>query len=513
MDQQDLLAELHRRSDGAIVAFKPDQWRVIDALITGTGPVLLVQSTGWGKSLVYFAATLALRRAGAGPTLLISPLLALIRDQVRAASRLGLAAESLTGENPEHWERITGALARDAVDLLLVSPERLASDAFASSRLAAVLGRVALFVIDEAHCISDWGHDFRPDYQRIHRLLATRMPPGVALLATTATANQRVAADVAVQLGAATRIVRGPLSRGSLRLQAIALPSRADRYAWLADTLPVLAGSGIVYALTTREADRLAGWLQRCGLAVASYHARIGDGCGLDAAEHRRRREDDLLSNRLKALVATTALGLGFDKPDLAFVIHHQRPPSILQYYQQVGRAGRALESAWGVLLAGAEDEGIVGSFIANAFPLPADIDAVLAALDAAAARGLTLPELAAATDLPDDEVERVLRLLAAADPPPVLRAGSRWSPGGVPYRPDPARIAELTRLRRQEWRRMKAYGQSWGCLMRFLVRELGDHEARRCGRCANCLGRPLLATRPRRAGVTAARDWLETPA
>ncbi len=508
MDQQSLLDELRKRSGGSIGAFKTDQWRAIEALGHGTAPVLLVQRTGWGKSLVYFAATLALRRAGAGPTLLISPLLALIRDQLRAASALGLAAESLTGENREHWDRITGALVHDAVDLLLVSPERLGSDAFVSDRLAGVLGRVALFVIDEAHCISDWGHDFRPDYQRIRRLLAARLPPGVALLATTATANDRVAVDIRTQLGPATVTIRGPLSRESLRLQAIPMPARADRYAWLADTLPRLPGSGIVYTLTTHEADRLAGWLCRCGLAAEPYHARIKDGCGVEAAEHRRRREDALRSNRLKALVATTALGLGFDKPDLAFVIHYQRPASILQYYQQVGRAGRALDSAYGVVLAGREDAGIVESFINNAFPSQAEVRAVLAVLEAGAS-GLTLSQLETATDLPEDEVDQMLRQLAVGCSPPVRRIGSRWASSGLPYRPDLAHIASLARVRRQEWVRMKAYLRTWGCLMRFLVRDLGDGEAGRCGRCANCLRRPLLATRPHTASVQAARAYL----
>ncbi len=508
MEQQDLLAELRRRSGGQIVTFKADQWRAIEALCHGTVPVLLVQSTGWGKSLVYFAATLALRRKGAGPTLLISPLLALIRDQLRAASALGLVAESLTGENAGEWERITAALAGDAVDLLLVSPERLGSEAFLSGRLSGMLGRVALFVIDEAHCISDWGHDFRPDYQRIRRLLAARLRPEVALLATTATANDRVAADVAGQLGAATRTLRGPLSRESLRLQAITLPARADRYAWLADTVPGLPGSGIIYTLTTHEADRLAGWLRRCGLTVDPYHAKIADGCGLEAAEHRRRREEALRSNRLKALVATTALGLGFDKPDLAFVIHVQRPASVLQYYQQVGRAGRALESAYGVLLAGREDAGIVESFIANAFPLEDEVRAVLAALTGAPS-GLTVAHLEATTELPGAEIDQMLRRLAAADPPPVSRVGSRWALSDVPYRPDPARITELARHRRREWGRMTAYLRTWGCLMRFLVRDLGDHQAGRCGRCANCLGRPLLPTRPQRSSVAAAQAYL----
>ena len=341
MDQADLIAVLQHRSRGAITAFKPDQWRAVEGLCRGTAPSCWCKEPG-GESLVYFAVTLALRQIGAGPTLLISPLLALIRGSNSGASALGLAAESITSENTSHWDRISAALARDAVDLLLISPERLGSEAFLSNRFSATLGRVALFVIDEAHCISDWGHDFRPDYQRIRSLLTARLPSKVALLATTATANNRVTADIEAQLGPATRTIRGPLGRESLQLQTISLPTRAARYAWLADILPQVSGSGIIYTLTTREADRLAGWLRRCGLAVEPYHAQITDSGGLEASMHRQRREEGLRTNRLKALVATTALGLGFDKRDLAFVFHYQRPASLLQYYQQVGRAGRA---------------------------------------------------------------------------------------------------------------------------------------------------------------------------
>ncbi len=508
MDQTDLIAALQHRSQGAITTFKPDQWRAVEGLCHGPAPILLVQRTGWGKSLVYFAATLALRQAGAGPTLLISPLLALIRDQIRAASALGLVAESITSENAEHWDRISAALARDAVDLLLISPERLGSEAFLSDRFSGMLGRVALFVIDEAHCISDWGHDFRPDYQRIRRLLTARLPPKVALLATTATANDRVTADIEAQLGPTTRTIRGPLGRESLQLQTISLPTRAARYAWLADVLPQVPGSGIIYTLTTREADRLAGWLRRRGLAVEPYHAQITDSGGLEASAHRQRREDGLRSNRLKALVATTALGLGFDKPDLAFVFHYQRPASLLQYYQQVGRAGRALESAYGVLLAGQEDEGVVQSFIDNAFPLESESRAVLEAL-APASAGLSVTQLAAQTFLLESEVEQIVRLLAAREPPPVVRAGIRWLATAAPYDPESARIKALARVRRQEWRQMKAYARTWGCLMRFLVRDLGDHDPGRCGRCAHCLGRPLLPRRPQRASVSAAKAYL----
>ncbi len=506
---QDWVLDLLRwRGAGAITAFKPDQWRAIETMVAGGGPLLLVQATGWGKSLVYFAATLALRQSGAGPTLLISPLLSLIRDQVRAARTLGLVAESLTSDAPEDRNRVLAALARNEVDLLLISPERLATDAFSGDRFASVLGRVGLFVIDEAHCVSDWGHDFRPDYRRIGRLLAERLPAGVPVLATTATANDRVVADLKVQLGPGTTVLRGPLDRPSLRLQTIRMPGRADRYAWLADTLPRLPGSGIIYTLTTRDADRLTGWLQTRGLAVEAYHARLDDCCGVAAADHRRAREEALLGNRVKALVATTALGMGFDKPDLAFVIHYQAPPSVIHYYQQVGRAGRALDTAYGVLLAGGEDESIVGSFIANAHPPESEVQALLEAL-AGAGPGLSPARLALDADLPEDAIDDMLRLLAAVDPAPVVQAGGGWKLSGQPYHPDPAATERRTRLRLAEWARMRAYSRSWGCLMRFLARDLDDHQTRACGHCANCRLRPLLPTRPRRETVAAALGYL----
>ncbi len=510
IDRTDLLDRLSRRSGGVLCTLKPDQWRAIEALTSGDGGlVLLVQATGWGKSLVYFAATLALRRAGAGPTLLISPLLALIRDQVRAARGLGLAAESLTGEAPEDHPRVLTALAHDAVDLLLVSPERLASALFAENRADTFLGRTALFVIDEAHCISDWGHDFRPDYRRIGRLIADRLPPGTPVLATTATANLRVIADLERQLGPAAALIRGPLARPSLCLQTIRLKARADRYAWLADTLPALPGSGIIYTLTTHDADHLTDWLQTRGLAVEAYHARLKDRCGVPAALRRRDLEEALLGNRVKALVATTALGMGFDKPDLAFVIHYQTPPSAIHYYQQVGRAGRSLETAYGILLAGGEDPGIVESFIANAHPAPAEIEAIFKALTKAPLAGLTAPALALATRLPEDGIDACLRLLAATDPAPIARTRDRWTLTGAAYHPDHTTAERLIRLRLKEWARMRAYLGTWGCLMRFLARELDDRTTPACGRCANCRLRALLPRRPQRQTLEQARAYL----
>ncbi|MCX6618226.1 MAG: RecQ family ATP-dependent DNA helicase, partial [Acidobacteria bacterium] len=314
--------------------FRDGQWEAIEALVERRARLLLVQRTGWGKSIVYFLAAKLLRERGAGCALLISPLLSLMRNQIAAARNIGVRAETINSSNPADWPQIEDKLRRGQVDVLLISPERLANDQFVARCLLPIAGQVGLFVVDEAHCISDWGHDFRPDYRRIVRMLHA-LPPGVPVLATTATANDRVVGDVSQQLGPELEVRRGPLTRASLRLQNIYLRSQAERMAWLAHQLPQLPGSGIVYTLTVRDADHLAEWLRSRGIEASAYHAQL-------ESPERVALEDRLLNNQVKALVATVALGMGFDKPDLGFVIHFQRPASVVHYYQQVGRAGRA---------------------------------------------------------------------------------------------------------------------------------------------------------------------------
>jgi len=370
---------LKQALDDPRAEFRDGQWECIDALVNRRR-MLVVQRTGWGKSMVYFLATRMLRDQGAGATLLISPLLALMRNQILAAERIGVRAATINSSNRDDWNKVQARLLAGEVDILLISPERLANDDFRENVLLPVAGSVGLFVVDEAHCISDWGHDFRPDYRRIVGVL-NALPPNIPVLATTATANDRVVEDVAVQLGN-LGIARGPLVRESLRLQNIWMPSPAARMAWLAENLHRIPGSGIVYTLTIRDAERVAEWLRQSGIDARAYHSQV---------ENREELEDRLLQNRIKTLVATVALGMGFDKPDLGFVIHFQRPGSVVHYYQQVGRAGRALDDAYGILLSGSEDDDITDFFIRNAFPPQLHVDEVMAALYEAD-DGLSIP-------------------------------------------------------------------------------------------------------------------------
>ena len=447
--------------------FREGQEEAIRHLVEGRGRQLVVQKTGWGKSFVYFIATRLLREAGLGPTLLVSPLLALMRNQIAAAERMGVHAETINSDNQDEWDRVEQAARAGAVDILLISPERLANERFRERVLADVAARIALLVIDEAHCISDWGHDFRPHYRLIERIVRD-LPPNLRLLATTATANARVMADLEAILGPDLRILRGDLDRPSLSLQTIRMPGQAERLAWLAERLPSLPGSGIVYTLTVRDAGRVAAWLLSRGIEVAAYTGETGP--------NRQALEQALLDNQVKALVATTALGMGFDKPDLAFVIHYQTPGSVVAYYQQVGRAGRALEAARGVVLGGGEDTEITSYFIRSAFPTRDEAAQVLAALEADD-DGLTQRQIEASVNVSAGRIQKTLQLLSLESPAPIVRQGPSWQLTAAPLSDAFWDRAErLTALRREEQAEMQKYVQLSSGHMAFLIRSLdGD--------------------------------------
>jgi ATP-dependent DNA helicase RecQ len=453
----------------ADVRFRDGQEEAIRHVVAGRGRLLVVQRTGWGKSFVYFIATKMLRDMGAGPALLISPLLSLMRNQIQAAERMGVRAVTVHSDNRSEWPAVEEAIGKDEVDILLISPERLANEEFRTRVLAQIGQRLSLLVIDEAHCISDWGHDFRPHYRLIERIART-LPQNVRLLATTATANDRVLADLEEVLGPGLEVSRGDLSRPSLALQTISLPSQAERLAWLAKEVPALPGHGIIYTLTVRDANRVADWLRSRGLAVESYTGET---------EGRPELEQALLENRVKALVATTALGMGFDKPDLSFVIHYQMPGSVVAYYQQVGRAGRAVAAAYGVLLSGEEELDITDYFIESAFPKPAEVEQVLDALEGAP-EGLSVPDLLTRVNLSRGRVEKAIALLSLESPPPLAKQDSKWQL--TPTNLSPAfwaRAERLTALRREEQRQMGEYVALSQGHMEFLIRALdGDPGA-----------------------------------
>lgn len=486
--------------------FMAGQWEAIDVIANQRRRVLLVQRTGWGKSMVYFLATRILRDDGAGTTLIISPLLALMRNQIATARSLNLAAETINSTNMEDWPDIMARVRAGGVDILLVSPERLENPTFLEDCLLPIAENIEFLVVDEAHCISDWGHDFRPSYQRINRLISN-LPPNVAVLATTATANERVVQDVLAQLGEHTQLQRGPLARESIALQVVPLPDRASRLAWLAAALPTIDGSGIVYTSTVRDAKSVTAWLCDQGIDAAAYYGGLTQEAGEENA--REELERRLLRNEIKVLVSTNALGMGFDKSDLAFVIHFQAPQSIVHYYQQVGRAGRGIDRAVGVLMTGTEDDEINTFFIEGAFPPVRDVASVLQALDDAD-DGLTINELLQNLNLRNGQLQKVLKLLAVSDNPPVAKVESRWYRTPQRYVPDRARIQRLAEQRQIEWRRVQEYAEAETCLMEFLSNELDDPDAAECGLCEVCLGEAPVDVHLRRSAIVAAARFIK---
>lgn len=526
------VTELRRAIGRDDVDFRDGQWEAIEGVLCGQRQ-LVVQRTGWGKSMVYFLAAKFLREQECGMTLLISPLLALMRNQVAAAARVGVRCFTINSTNENKWSEVQEKVLSDSVDLLIVSPERLANEEFCTKLLDPISNRIGLLVVDEAHCISDWGHDFRPDYKKISRLLK-QLPSTVPVLATTATATSRVIDDIKAQLGGSVQVSRGSLVRKSLFLQTIRLPSQEARLAWLVENLKGrIQGSGIIYALTIRDAEIVACWLRANGLSAYAYSSdasppkdispelrqelelrearQVSTGEFNQTAVYRSFLEDMLLANRIRALVATSALSMGFDKADLAFVIHYQRPRSIIDYYQQVGRAGRGIDSAYGILLNGEEDDKVADFFIRNAFPPEKTVFAVLNSI-AQAPLGLSIVELQKKLNLKKGNIEQILKFVMADLPQPVVKENSKYraTPFVSKYKIPEENIRRLTELRYNECRQMDEYVRTESCLMHFLCAALESPiERDACGRCAICCPNMKLLPGVRAEIVQKAADFL----
>ena len=499
------LTLLRNSLDNQEANFHEHQLESISILVEKRDRLLVVQRTGWGKSAVYFIATQLLRKQGYGPTIIISPLLALMRNQIDSVAKYGVKLGTINSSNTDDENNQTIVnIQNENLDAIIISPEQLSKPSFNDDVLRPMANRVGLFVIDEAHCISDWGHDFRPDYKRIVNILPF-LPENMPVVATTATANQRVMDDVCVQLGDNIQVYRGKLTRESLHLQNIAFPKRSQRLAWLADTLPKLDGTGIIYTATTRDADQVSDWLKSREISVESYHG------GIDSAR-RLELEDSLLKNKLKALVATSALGMGYDKPDLSFVIHYQSPGSVVSYYQQVGRAGRAIPKAYGILLSGNEDNEIQQYFIQQAFPQEQLVKDILAVLELSD-EGLSKNEIQARVNGRPKKIKAALKFLSAESPAPIMISQQwpiKYSRTIVDYQLPHEAIARLSQIKEHEWSVMQEYLHHEECLMQFLSHQLDDNSSESCKKCINCNKSESLSTGYYHETGIAAAEFME---
>lgn len=471
---------------GKNATFREGQWEAIELVVAQRKRALVVQKTGWGKSLVYFLATRLLRNQGHGVTILISPLLSLMRNQLQAADRLGLRAVTLNSTNQHEWEKIEGDLLQNQIDILFISPERLGNEGFQERIWDYLKNDVGLFVVDEVHCISDWGHDFRPNYRRIMGIL-NDLPPDTPVIGTTATANDRVVEDVAEIMGQNIAIMRGALTRESLELYAVEQElSQQERLILLSKLIKRIKGSGIVYCTTTADCLLVANWLQSQEINAKPYYANVEDAIG----ESREELERQLLDNEVQALVASVALGMGFDKPDLHFVIHYQYPGSIITYYQQIGRAGRGIENAKIILLSGEEDAEIQHYFIETSFPKAEQVEKVI---DYLSEQGEAKQyDLSRIVNVKKSALENLLLHLEVEHI--VTKEKRYYRLLNAHKRPDYQRWHKVTQLRYMELAQMQSYLQQKGCLMKFLAKALDDPtlQHQNCGRCQNCTGKQI---------------------
>ena len=497
---RDRARQLIKQMFGASAEFRPGQLEAIEHILNQSGRLLIVQKTGWGKSVVYFIMTKINRELGKGPTLIISPLLALMRNQIYNANKLGLRAATINSSNTKEWEQVQNGLKNNLYDLLLISPERLSSQNFLPEIVPAI-GRIGAFVVDEVHCISDWGHDFRPDYRRI-KSIVSNVFTGIPIVGTTATANNRVVKDLEDQLGSGFTIMRGKLNRSGLKLQNIVLPTIAERLAWLADTIPKLKGSGIVYCLTRGDVFRVSNWLKQCG--IDCHHYWGGDVLDDNKQDLSPILEQKLLDNKIKVLVATSALGMGYDKPDLNFVIHYQAPGSAIAYYQQVGRAGREVPESYGVLLHGSEEDEILDYFMREAFPTEDEERAVLGFLNTITSA--TQGQICRKLNMRSSRLEKALKHLLIDGY--IEKSKSDYSRTVKAWAYDQQRKDQVQATRIRERERMKTYISHDGCLMRFIANELDDPTTQDCGICVNCR-QGLLPTKPSQDTVQKALEFL----
>ena len=478
----DRVYEILRESYGENAEFREGQKEAIDAVVNGKR-TLVVQKTGWGKSLVYFLATKLLKeKKRDGITLIISPLLALMNNQIDSAKKLGINVKTINSDNKDEWDNIISDICdNNTVDALIISPERLANSDFVKDCLDKIKNRVNLFVVDEAHCISDWGHDFRPDYRRIVKILQL-LPSNVPVLATTATANDRVVNDIVAQLGENLVISRGELIRESLAIQVIKLQKKEDRLAWLAENIEKMPGSGVVYCLTKADCDLVTDWLNENDIKSEKYYADI-------SKEDKAIVLEKFQQNEIKVLVATVAFGMGYDKPDIGFVIHFQRPANIVSYYQQIGRAGRGIELAYAVLLCGEEDEHINQYFINSAFPTEKDMNIVVDFITDNP--GKSISEIKGALNIRANRVEKTLKYLTVGDDIYTEDVNRKkcYYKSAKKWKPDLERSEGITAIRYKEMQDMDEFTKQKGCYMKYIAEKLDDVNAKVCGKCSNCKG------------------------
>lgn len=447
------------------------QWQVIENLLAGKR-VLFIEKTGFGKSLCFQFPATQLH----GVTIVFSPLIALMRDQVRSMQEKGIRAAAInSNQEADENAAIIAKAQNNQLDILYIAPERMENAAWIT---AAREMKIAMVVIDEAHCISMWGQSFRPNYRRIVNLVRL-LPRNFPVLATTATATPRVQEDIIEQVGADLIPIRGQLMRSNIRLFVVHVESEDEKFFWLAEYLPKLKKTGIVYTGTQADTDIFSNWLQFLKFNSAAYSGRLD-------AESRMRVETDFINNKYDCVVSTNALGMGIDKPDIRFIIHTQIPQSPIHYYQEIGRAGRDGQEAFAILLYNPnEDVELPRAFIDGSKPAVAKYEKVIAVTKKAL---LGRNEIIKATNLKQTQVSVILADLIDQKIMNEQIAGRSKKYFFNPDAPalDLSAFETLRNAQNHELEKMLEYTSISSCRMKYLCNYLGDDRQGACGVCDN---------------------------
>ena len=481
-----LESENKLKREFGLTSFYDEQWDAISKVMNGER-ILMIQKTGFGKSLCYqFPAT-----QFNGLTITFSPLIALMRDQVKNLRSRGIEAAAINSEEPpEVNEETLRRAARGELSLLYIAPERLGNTKWVET-ITEMKSNVSMIVVDEAHCISVWGHDFRPDYRRIINLVKS-LPNNVPILTTTATATKRTEEDILRQIGDTMTVIRGNLMRENFELFVSKVKSEDEKLKWLAQHIPQMEGTGIIYAGTRVNTEIYSKWLEHLGISSIDYNAGLN-------SEQRVERERGLMENRWKVIVSTNALGMGLDKPDIRFIIHTQIPQSTIHYYQEIGRAGRDGKKTKVVLLYNnnidesgiEEDLKLPLSFIENARPKISEYIKVINAIKEAPLRE---SDIMRQTNLRQQQVRVIkadlLDQKIARETKDNRTTYLEYRFGAPEVKEEPFRI--LREHKERELESMKDYIYNNGSRMKFLCSYLGDEHIEEVENCDNTNLSPL---------------------
>ncbi|MBA7518677.1 ATP-dependent RNA helicase DbpA [subsurface metagenome] len=466
--------------------FYDKQWETIEKILKGER-VLLIEKTGFGKSLCFQFPAILFK----GTTVIFSPLIALMRDQVKNLNSLGIAAKCINSEQtPEENSQIISEAKEGKLKILYIAPERQENLEWIEATRQMNLSMV---VVDEAHCISVWGHDFRPSFRRILNLV-NLLPKGMPILATTATATKKVETDIAQQMGGNLTIIRGNLMRENFRLFVIKVNSEDEKLIWLGKNLSKFPGSGILYTGTRVDTEIYSKWFEYLKIPSIGYNA------GLDP-DSRIAIENGLMKNQWKCVISTNALGMGIDKPDIHFIIHTQIPQSPVHYYQEIGRAGRDGEPAYIILFYNPEDRDLPESFIEGGRPAIVKYEKVI---EAVKSELLGERELMRRTNLKRTQIRVIKADLVEQKIIREVTIGRSKKFEYITEAPklNPKTFEELRAIKTADLEKMIGYVETTGSRMKYLCDFLGDFDDMVLKNCDN--------TRLQKLKVTTTPDWTE---